>query len=48
MTPFTEPHEHNEADTYWREKIPDCWAMVASAIVTTAILGTSMVTAAFI
>lgn len=34
-----------DADNYWRDKVPDCWAMVASAVVTVAILGTSVITA---
>jgi len=36
---------HSDADNYWRDKVPDCWAMIASAVVTVAILGTSMITA---
>lgn len=34
-----------DADNYWRDKNPDCWAMVASVLVTAAILGTSILTA---
>ncbi len=45
MTPFVEPHDHDEADTYWRDKVPDCWALVASMLVTAAVLGTSLITA---
>jgi len=48
MTPFNEPADHLPADTYWREKVPGHWSIAAGAVLTTVLLGASVLTAALI